>query len=46
MVDALSFSVALSINLSDVYRRVNCIGSLAKFKRTPMGLIHFACDPM
>ena len=26
----------------DVYQSVNNIGSLAKFTRTPLGLIHFA----
>ena len=33
------------VNISEFYRSVKYIGSLAKFTRTPPGFIHFARDP-
>ena len=34
------------LNISDVYQSVKYTGLLAKFTWTPLGFIHFACDPM
>ena len=42
----MNVNIRNEFNFSDVCRSVNYIGSLAKFKWTPLGLIHFARDPM
>ena len=39
-------NISNELNFSDVYQSVNYIGLLAKLTRTPLGCIHFACNPV
>ena len=39
-------NISIALNISVVYRSVNCFGSQAKFSRTLLGFIDFARDPV
>ena len=42
----MNVNISNELNFYEVHESVNLSGSLAKFSYAPLGLIHFACDPL